>query len=210
MCDQGIQGKLRRRFKCTTKSDPELPVAPNLLDRDFNAERPNQRWAGDTTEIIVPGGKLYLAVIIDLFSRFVVGWSLSETNDRHLTIQALRQAIIRRCPQAGLLAHSDRGSTYASNAYQDELEKNHITCSMSRRGNCFDNAAMESWFSTLKSELGEKFESKSDAEAKLFDYIEVFYNQKRLHSTLGYLSPAEFERRTAVAITEPGPIRKAA
>ena len=149
---------------------------------------------GDTTELRIPNGKLYLAVILDLFSRFVVGWALSAVNDRHLTLKALDMALRRRCPGAGLLHHSDQGSTYASEDYQDVLEAQGITCSMSRRGNCLDNAAMESWNSTLKVELGEDFESPGHAKAQLFDFIEVFYNQTRLHSSLGYLSPAEFER----------------
>lgn len=147
----------------------------------------------DTTELRTPQGELYLAVILDLFSRFVVGWAL---NDRHLTIKALDMALRRRCPEPGLVHHSDKGSTYASEDYQDILRERGITCSMSRQGNCLDNAAMESWNSTLKMELGEDFASTADAEAKLFDSIEVFYNQSRLHSTLGYCSPAEFERAT--------------
>jgi putative transposase len=195
MREQGLRARTRRRFKCTTKSDPALPVAPNLLDRDFTAERPNQRWVGDATELLVPGGKVFLAVILDLFSRFVVGWALSGTNDRHLALAALDMAIRRRCPEAGLLSHSDRGSPYASEDYQKSLDAHGIVCSMSRSGNCLDNAAMESWNSSLKSELGEEFASPVDTKAKVFDYIEVFYNQKRRHSSLGYLSPGEFERQ---------------
>lgn len=194
MQEEGVVGRARRRFKCTTDSQHELPVAANLLDRQFTASKPNTRWVGDTTELLTPNGKLYLAAIIDLFSRFVVGWAVSAVNDRHLTIKALDMALRRRCPGAGLLHHSDQGSTYASEDYQDVLDKHGITCSMSRRGNCHDNAAMESWNSTLKSELGEHFESPADAKAKLFDFIEVFYNQTRMHSSLDYASPAEFER----------------
>ena len=140
------------------------------------------------------GAKLYLAVILDLFSRFVVGWALSMSNDRHLTIKALDMALRRRCPDAGLLHHSDQGATYASEDYQKVLGARGIMCSMSRRGNCLDNAAMESWNSSLKTELGERFASNADAKAELFDYIEVFYNQQRRHSSLGYVSPAECER----------------
>ena len=194
MREQGLRARTRRRFKCTTKSDPALPVAPNLLNRDFTAARPNQRWVGDTTELLVPGGKIFLAVILDLYSRFVVGWALSRANDRHLTLAALDMAVRRRCPKAGLLSHSDRGSPYASQDYQKELDAHGIVCSMSRSGNCLDNAAMESWNSTLKSELGEDFDGPVDANGKVFDYIEVFYNQERKHSSLNYLSPAEFER----------------
>lgn len=194
MQEEGLVGRVRRRFRCTTESDHGLPVATNLLGRDFQALGPNLRWVGDTTELIIPNGKLYLAVILDLFSRFVVGWALSAVNDRHLTLNALDMSLRRRCPGAGLLHHSDQGSTYASEDYQDVLAEHGITCSMSRRGNCYDNAAMESWNSTLKSELGERFDSPADAKVKLFDYIEVFYNQTRMHSSLDYASPAEFER----------------
>jgi transposase InsO family protein len=194
------QGQLvarkRRRYKYTTMREHDQPVAANLLQREFTAERPNQRWVGDTTELYIgpSGAKLYLAAIVDLFSRFVVGWALSAVNDRHLTLKALDMAVRRRCPDAGLLHHSDQGSTYASEDYQRELERNCITCSMSRKGNCYDNAAMESWFSTLKSELGERFESYASAKAEVFDYVEVFYNQQRRHSSLDYASPAEHER----------------
>ena len=196
MREQDLVARQRRRYKCTTMSDHDQPVAANLLDRKFHAEAPNQRWVGDTTELLVgdSGAKLYLAVILDLFSRFVVGWAVSAVNDRHLTIKALDAALQRRCPGAGLLHHSDQGSTYASEDYQDILEKRGITCSMSRRGNCYDNAAMESWNSTLKCELGERFETYAAAKEKLFDYIEVFYNQQRRHSALGYDSPAQYER----------------
>lgn len=194
MQEEGIRGKCRRRYKCTTDSNHNMPVAPNLLDRKFEAERPNQRWVGDTTELVIPGGKLYLAVLLDLFSRFVVGWALSTVNDRHLTLRALEAALRRRCPDRRLLHHSDQGSTYASSDYQAALEREGITCSMSRRGNCYDNALMESWNSTIKCELGESFQSRADAQAKIFDYIEVFYNQQRRHSGLGYMTPAAFER----------------
>lgn len=191
----GLVARKRKRFKCTTVVDKSRPVAPNLLARDFTAPGPNQRWVGDTTELIIGGSaKLYLAVILDLFSRFVVGWAVSPSNDRHLAIRALDHAIKRRCPEAGLLHHSDRGGPYTSEDYQRVLSTQGITCSMSRKGNCIDNAAMESWFSTLKSELGERFESFAKAKAELFDYIEVFYNRKRRHSSLDYVSPAEYER----------------
>ena len=190
-----IVARRRRRFKCTTMSDHNYPIAPNLLKRDFTASAPNQRWVGDTTELYIgpSKAKLYLAAILDLFSRFVVGWAISAVNDRHVTIKALDMAVLRRCPEAGLLHHSDQGSTYASGDYQDELAGRDIICSMSRKGNCYDNAAMESWFSTLKAELGEHFESNATAKAKLFDYIETFYNSSRMHSTLGYESPMTFE-----------------
>ncbi len=194
----GLKARRRKRYKLTTMSDHDQPVAANLLDRHFEAAAPNQRWVGDTTEFVIGGsGKLYLAAILDLFSRFIVGWAVSAVNDRHLTIKALQMALKRRCPDAGLLHHSDQGGTYASEDYQDVLDTHGIICSMSRRGNCYDNAVMESFFSTVKSELREHFDSNGEAKMELFDYIEVFYNQRRRHSTLGQISPAAFERRVA-------------
>lgn len=173
-------------------------MADNLLDRQFTAEAPNQRWVGDTTEFVIgTSGKLYLAVILDLFSRFVVGWAVSAVNDRHLTLKALEMALKRRCPEIGLLHHSDQGSPYASEDYQDVLDARGIVCSMSRRGNCHDNAVMESFFSSVKSELADQFASHGEAKMELFDYLEVFYNQQRRHSTLGQISPAAFERQAA-------------
>jgi putative transposase len=189
----GLKGKTRRRWVKTTDSRHDLPVAPNLLDRNFASSAPNQRWVGDITYLRTPEGWLYLAAILDLHSRMVVGWAVSAVIDRHLVIKALDAALKRRAPGAGL-HHSDQGSQYASEDYQGVLEVNGITCSMSRRGDCYDNAAMESWFGTLKTELGESFESHADAKRQLFDYIEVFYNQKRRHSAIGYVSPMEFER----------------
>jgi transposase InsO family protein len=196
MQEQDLQARVRRRYKCTTMSDHDQPVAANILARRFEADMPNQRWVGDTTELrIGESGRLFLAVILDLFSRFVIGWALSAVNNGQLVLKALDMALRRRCPDAGLLHHSDQGSPYASEDYQKVLDAHHITCSMSRRGNCYDNAAMESWFSTYKFELGEKFESNAEAKEQSFDYIEVFYNAQRRHSTIGYLTPAEFERR---------------
>ncbi len=202
MRETGLKGRIRRRYKCTTMSDHEQPIAPNLLGRRFEASAPNQRWVGDTTEILVGNGRMYVAAILDLYSRMVVGWALSAVNDRHLTLKALQQALRRRCPDSGLLHHSDQGSTYASDDYRQALEAQDITCSMSRRGNCLDNAAMESWFSTLKFELGERFDSPLEAKRQLFDYIEVFYNQKRRHSSIGNVSPARFEQRYTPSPTE--------
>jgi transposase InsO family protein len=200
MQEDGLVARQRKRYKLTTMSDHDQPVAANLLDRQFEADAPNQRWVGDTTEFVIGGsGKVYLAAILDLFSRFIVGWAISAVNDRHLTIKALEMALKRRCPDAGLLHHSDQGSTYASEDYQDVLDTHGIICSMSRRGNCHDNAVAESFFSTVKSELGEHFDSNGEAKMELFDYIEVFYNQRRRHSTLGQISPAAFERRAAAA-----------
>ena len=198
MQEDGLEARARKRFTCTTMSDHDQPVAANLLDRCFEAPGPNQRWVGDTTEFVIgSSGKLYLAVVLDLFSRFVVGWAVRAVNDRHVTIKALDMALKRRCPDAGLLHHSDQGCTYASEDYQTILGARGIVCSMSRRGNCYDNAVMESFFSTVKSELVDRFDSFGAAKMELFDYLEVFYNQRRRHSTLGQISPAVFERRAA-------------
>jgi putative transposase len=145
---EGLKARMRKRFRSTTMSDHDQPVAANVLDRQFVAERPNQRWVGDTTAFVIGGSAtLYVAAILDLHSRFIVGRALSAVNDRHLMLNALEKAIKRRCPDAGLLRHSDQGCTYASEDYRMRLEAHGITCSMSRRGNCYDNAVMESWFS---------------------------------------------------------------
>jgi putative transposase len=205
MQEEGLQARARKRYKVTTMSDHAHPVAANLLDRQFAAQAPNQRWVSDTTELVIGGSrKLYLAAVLDLFSRFIVGWAVSAENDRHLTIKALTMALKRRGPTIGLLHHSDRGCTYASEDYQELLEARGLVCSMSRRGNCWDNAVMESFYATLKSELGEQFDSDGDAKIALFEYIEAFYNQRRRHSTLGQISPAAYERRArAIAMVPP-------
>jgi transposase InsO family protein len=198
MQEGGLHARPRKRFKCTTMSDHSQPIAANVLARDFDAAAPNLRWVGDTTEMKTSsGGHFYLAAIVDLYSRFVVGWAVSALNDRHLALRALKMAIDRRCPAHGLLHHSDRGSPYASEDYRRVLDENGIACSMSRAGNCLDNAAMESWFSTVKFELGETFESIHQAKGLLFDYIEVFYNRQRRHSAIDYESPAGYEQREA-------------
>ena len=195
MQEDGLKARTRKRFTLTTMSDHDQPVAANLLDRQVEAAAPNQRWVGDTTEFVIgSSGKLYLAVVLDLFSRVVVGWAVSAVNDRHLTIKALEMALKRRCPEIGLLHHSRAARTQAR-TYQALLDARGIVCSMSRRGNCHDNAIMESFFSTVKSELADRFDTYGDAKMELFDYIEVFYNQRRRHSTLGQISPAAFERR---------------
>jgi transposase InsO family protein len=201
MQEDGLVARLRKRYKLTTMSDHDQPVAANLLDRQFEADAPNRRWVSDTTEFVIGSagtGKLYLAAVLDLFSRFIVGWAISAVNDRHVTINALEMALKRRCPEIGLLHHSDQGSTYASEDYQILLAAHGIVCSMSRRGNCHDNAVMESCFSTVKTELADRFDSCSEAKRELFDYIEVFYNQRRRHSTIGQISPAAYERRAIV------------
>jgi transposase InsO family protein len=178
MQEEGLQARARKRYKVTTMSDHDQPVAANLLDRQFAAPAPNQCWVSDTTEFVIgSGSKLYLAAVLDLFSRFIVGWAIAAVNDRHLTIKALDMAMKRRGPAIGLLHHSDRGCTYASEDYQDLLEARGVVCSMSRRGNCWDNAVIESFFSTVKSELGEQFDSHGHAKMALFEYIEAFYNR---------------------------------
>jgi putative transposase len=195
---EGLRGRVRKRFKLTTMSNHDDPIAANLLDRQFAAAGPNQRWVGDTTEFVIgTGQKMYLAAVLDLYSRFIVGWALSAVNDRRLTIKALDMALERRGPAEGLLHHSDRGCTYTAEDYQAVLTARGIVCSMSRRGDCYDNAVIESFFATVKTELAERFPSYGEAKMALFDYIEVFYNQRRRHSTLGQISPAAFERRTA-------------
>jgi transposase InsO family protein len=198
MREEQIRGKVPKRFKHTTNSDHADPIAANVLDRDFTAEAPNQRWVGDTTEFVIgEHAKLYLAAILDLYSRFVVGWAISAVNDRRLTLKALEMAVRRRCPEPGLLHHSDRGCTYTCEDYQRYLATHGIRCSMSRRADCYDNAVMESFFATVKKEKADRFPNYSDAKMALFDYLEMFYNQRRRHSTLGQVSPATFERQAA-------------
>jgi len=198
--EEGLKARVRKRYKVTTQSDHDQPIAANVLGQRFTAERPNQYWVGDTTELrIGESGKAYLAAILDLYSRFVVGWAISAVNDRHLTLRALDDALALRRPAGGLLHHSDQGSTYASEDYQRRLQAHGIRGSMSRRGNCYDNAVMEAFFSTVKSEVGERFASYAEAKAELFDYLEVFYNQRRRHSSAGRMSPAAFERLTQAA-----------
>jgi transposase InsO family protein len=200
MREEGLRARVRKRFRSTTMSEDDQPVAANVLDRQFEAERPNQRWVGDTTEFVVGGtAKLYLAAILDLFSRFIVGWALSAVNDRRLTLKALEMAVQRRCPDEGLLHHSDRGCTYTCEDYQVMLARHGIVCSMSRQGECHDNAVAESFFASVTKELGDRFPSYGEAKMAVFDYIEVFYNQRRRHSTLGQISPAAFEARHTAA-----------
>jgi transposase InsO family protein len=195
MRERGIRAHAPRRFVRTTDSNHRLPVAANLLGRDFEPEGPNERWCGDITYIPTHEGWLYLAVVEDLFSRMIVGWSMNESMESRLVVDALEMAIQRRRPEAGLLAHSDRGSQYASDHYQRVLAAEGIVCSMSEVGQCWDNAPVESFFGRLKCELGtEVFATRDQARAVLFEYLEVFYNRVRRHSSLGLLSPAEFER----------------
>lgn len=198
MRSKGIVVRRKRRFvPKTTDSNHALPVAPNILDRSFNQTAPDQAWVGDITYIRTSEGWLYLATLLDLYSRRVVGWAMSDTIDRHLVLDALKMAVVNRRPGPGLIHHTDRGSQYASGDYRKALEKHGMTVSMSRKGNCWDNAVAESFFSTLKTELSGAFETRAEARRGIFEYIEVFYNRQRRHSSIGYLSPVEFEERAA-------------
>jgi transposase InsO family protein len=197
MREEEIAAKRKRRRVSTTKRDESHPVAPNLLNREFTASAPNKKWVTDITYIPTKQGWLYLAVMLDLYSRMVVGWSMSGNCDEKLVEHALEQALARRRPAAGLLHHSDRGSQYTSGAYQTYLQKYSIQSSMSRKGNCWDNSVMESFFGTLKDECigGTFYTSHDEARLALFSYIEVYYNRVRRHSTLGYVSPLQYEKR---------------
>jgi putative transposase len=196
MRDDGIRAKSARKFRNTTDSNHSLPVAENVLDRQFEAQNPNERWVADITYVPTREGWLYLAAVEDLYSRMVVGWSMADHMESRIVVDALEMAVTRRFPGEGLLAHSDRGSQYASDHYQRLLGRHGIECSMSGVGQCWDNAPMESFFATLKKELvhHEDYRTRAEAKASIFEYIETFYNPKRRHSSLGYLSPAEFER----------------
>ena len=192
----GIGAHKKRKFKATTDSEHDLPIAQNILGRNFTTTEPDQAWVADMTYIWTTEGWLYLAVIIDLFSRRVVGWSMAEHMRTELVLTALEAALGQRVPsQTGLVFHSDRGSQYASRDYQDALLKADITCSMSRRANCWDNAVAESFFGSLKTELiyPTIFSTRAIARTIIAEWIEVFYNRQRIHSTLGYLTPAQFE-----------------
>lgn len=196
MRQAGLVGRTPRRRRYTTDSAHGLPVAPNLLNREFSAAAPNRKWVGDITYIPTDEGWLYLAVVLDLYSRKVVGWAMSTTVDANLAIASLRMALTHRQPPAELLYHSDRGSQYASFACQSLLLNHEVRISMSRTGNVHDNAVAESFYSTLKMELVHRrtFHSRTEAQLAVFDFIEVFYNRQRRHSTVGYLSPEAFER----------------
>jgi transposase InsO family protein len=196
MKTHGIRAKTARRFVRTTDSRHGLPVAENLLGRDFAPAGPNAAWAGDITYVPTADGWLYLAVVEDLFSRRIVGWAMAATMTSRLVVDALAMAVRRRLPGAGLVAHSDRGSQYASDHYRSLLRRHGIACSMSRVAQCWDNAPVESFFASLKRELihDERYTSREQARASIFEYVEAFYNRVRRHSALGYRSPAEFER----------------
>jgi putative transposase len=197
MRDNDIRAKTARKFRRkTTDSNHALPVAGNVLDRQFDPAAANEKWVADITYIPTREGWLYLAVVEDLFSRRVVGWSMADNMESRLVVDALEMAVRRRLPGEGLLAHSDRGSQYASEHYQLLLGRHGIACSMSGVGQCWDNAPAESFFATLKKELvhDEDYQTRQEARASIFEYIEVFYNHQRLHSSLGYVTPAAYEQ----------------
>jgi putative transposase len=197
MNQSGIKAKMKKRFTVTTKANPAAIPAPNLLQQDFSAQGVNQRWVADFTYVSTKEGWLYVATVMDLFSRRIVGLAMSDRMKDDLVIAALQQALIHRQPHAGLVHHSDRGSQYTSQDFQNLLTAYGITASMSGTGNCYDNAAMESFYHTLKTEhiYCEHYETREQAKLSIFEYIEVFYNRQRRHSTLDYLSPLMFEKQ---------------
>ena len=192
---QGLRAKAAKKFKASTNSNHGLPVAPNLLQQDFSATTPNQKWVGDITYLWTTEGWLYLAVVIDLYSRLVVGWAMSERITAELICNALNMALWRRRMPKGVIVHSDRGSQYCSGRYQGLLSKHDLVCSMSAKGNCYDNACAESFFHSLKVEVvhGEEVVSRATMRQIVFEYIEVDYNRNRRHSANGYISPEAFE-----------------
>jgi len=199
MRHENIQSKVAKKFIVTTESKHSLPAAPDRLKRQFRTDQPDQAWVSDTTFIPTRQGWLFLAVILDLYSRQVIGWAMDNHNNSQLVSDALTMAIWRRGQSKDVIVHSDRGVTYASRDYQKLLARHQLLCSMSRKGECLDNAVAESFFSSLKTELvdHEDYHTKSEAKQSLFEYIEVFYNRRRRHSYLGYISPVEYERRYA-------------
>jgi putative transposase len=201
MKKNGIQAKRKKKFKVTTDSNHNLPIAKNRLKRKFDAKKPNQTWVSDITYIPTGEGWLYLATFIDLCSRKVVGWAMSARITADIVVDAFRMALFRQKRKAPKLVHSDRGSQYASDAFRRELKTHGCKQSMSRRGNCWDNAVAESFFGTLKTELvhHERYKTREEARLNIFDYIETFYNRKRLHSYLNYVAPEEFERMLKTA-----------
>ncbi|MFN8482259.1 MAG: IS3 family transposase [Anaerolineae bacterium] len=191
----GLQGRRRRCFKVTTQSKPSHPVAPNVLNQQFDAKRPNEKWLADITYIATHEGWLYLAVVLDVYSRLIVGWAMGIRLEQELVLRAVRMALHQRRPQAKLLHHSDRGSQYTAEKYHKLLAAYGITVSLSGTGNCYDNAMMESFFSTLKAEcVTEPYATRAEARRSVFDYIAVWYNRQRRHSALGYVSSEAFEQ----------------
>jgi len=196
MNEYKIIPKTKRKYKITTNSNHSHSIAPNLVKRNFTLEKKNKVWVGDITYIWTREGWLYLSSVIDLFSRKIVGWSLGSRMSKNLVIASFSEAISQRKPEAGLVFHSDQGSQYASNEFRALIKNNGALPSMSRRGNCWDNAVAETFFKTLKSELiyDKVFDTKQEAELAIFEYIEIFYNRKRLHSTINYMSPHDYEK----------------
>ena len=194
MRQDGLRARQRRRFRVTMRSTPGRPAAPNLLGRRFTAKALDEVWLGDVTYVWTNEGWLYLAALMDLCSRRIIGWSANERMTGNLTLTVLEKAIRQRRPCAGAMHHTDRGSQYTSKEYQERLKTLGFEVSMSRKGDCWDNAPMESFFSTLKMELGDRFTSRAAARAALFEYIEVFYNRARMHTSIGDQSPAQFEQ----------------
>ena len=194
MRENGIRARHKRRYKVTTDSKHGMPVAENLLDRQFTPTTPNQVWTSDITYLWTDEGWLYLAIVLDLFNREVIGWSIKTRMTADLATDALLMARFRRRPTPGVMHHSDRGSQYASHAFQAKLKEYGMTCSISRKGNCWDNAPTESWFNSFKNERvhGVRFATHAEMKAATFEYIEIFYNRKRQHSTLGYRSPVQY------------------
>lgn len=194
---QGIMAKMKKKFKFTTHANKNAVPAPNLLEQDFTATKPNQRWVADFTYVATKEGWLYVATVLDLFSRKIVGLSMKERMTEDLVIDALTQALKHQPHEQNLVHHSDRGNQYTSHGFQKELKKHGIISSMSGTGNCYDNATMESFYHTLKTEhvYFENYQTRKEAQQSIFEYIEVFYNRKRRHSTLGYLSPVHFENQ---------------
>jgi transposase InsO family protein len=195
MKKEGIVAKMKKRFKVTTKSNPKAIPAPNLLEQNFTAEKPNERWVADFTYVSTKEGWLYVATVLDLFSRRIVGLAMSDRMTSNLVMHALQQALTHRRPPSNLIHHSERGSQYTSSDFQQLLKKYNIISSMSGIGNCYDNAAQERFYHTLKTEhvYFEYYTTREEAKQSIFEYIEVFYNRKRRHSTLGYVSPMTFE-----------------
>ena len=195
MREIGLCSRVKRKFVLTTDSKHDMAIAENLLGRDFTTTFPNQKWVADITYIPTAHGWLYLAVVMDLYSRKIVGWSMSKHIDSELVVSAMSMAVSQRKAVTGLLHHSDRGSQYASEVFQAFLDEHNIVCSMSRKGNCWDNACMESFFGSLKTEWlsHKKYQTRQEAKDDIFKYIELFYNSKRRHAALGYLSPAAYE-----------------
>jgi transposase InsO family protein len=198
----GLEARRTRRFRVVVEQHQFAPPAPNRLHQVFVAPAVNRIWVGDLTAIATRSGWLYLAVLLDLYSRRVIGWAMSAKPDQHLALEALQMALVSRRPHQGLMHHTDQGATYTSVAYQQRLAEHGIAASMSRKGNCYDNAVAESFFSTLKNDLVHErdYQTREEARAEIFEFIEVFYNRQRLHQTLGYVSPEQFETQNPVPL----------